>query len=173
MLRVPKWGLEKVRDGDADLRQQGPPPSASCQPRNLRALHRFDGRPQNPKACCFLWYSFRCTACSNVSTTPKRLALHDRSRILRRHPMQRRKARDGLSALCNRAANAAFCDRQSLSEQPTTMLIFPEFPPLCVILLSSTDAIPFSSSYRGSLPWLCAVWQRIFWSAVACGLFLR
>jgi hypothetical protein len=73
----------------------------------------------------------------------------------------------------DQAANAVCCDRQSVSEQAATMLIFPDFPLFCVILLSSIDAIFSLSSCRESGHELWAIWQRIFWSGVACGLLSK
>lgn len=66
-----------------------------------------------------------------------------------------------LIAFSNRAANAVWCDRQSVSE------------PLCVILSSSIDAVRSFSRCRVTAHELCAIWQRIFWWGVDCGLFSR
>jgi hypothetical protein len=64
--------------------------------------------------------------------------------------MRKRFIRLTIGDRVNRAANAAFCDHQSVSEQPATTSIVPEFPILCVILLSSIDGIRSFSPFRGS-----------------------
>jgi hypothetical protein len=66
-----------------------------------------------------------------------------------------------LIAFSNRAANAVWCDRQSVSKL------------LCVILSSSIDAIRSFSPCRVTAHELCAIWQRIFWWGVGCGLLSR
>ena len=76
-------------------------------------------------------------------------------------------------SLLNRAANAACCHYQIVSEQSATISTVPEFPILCVILFSSIDAILSFSTCRGSAHELCVVWQRIFWSGVVCGVVSR
>jgi hypothetical protein len=50
------------------------------------------------------------------------------------------------------------------------MSAVPELSPLCVILLSSIDVILAFLPCRGSAHELCAIWQRIFWSGVVCGV---
>ena len=79
----------------------------------------------------------------------------------------------GVCLIGQSATNAVCCDRQSVSEQLAIMWTVSEFPPLCVILYVSIDAILFFSPCRGSAHDLCAVWQRIFCSGVVCGMFSR
>jgi hypothetical protein len=58
-------------------------------------------------------------------------------------------------------ANAVFCDRHGVSEQPATMSIFAEFAPLCVIFLTSSAVLSFSPC-RGNVSRFCVIWQPIF-----------